>query len=139
MSQAQTNIVEDGLCTPEGVRRGPWQCFGAGSMVALMLVLTVLPGAAVFASPEAVGHISVLLQEAVRTKPDRDPREPRVGVVEHQQAVALLCVVRVRDAMTLADGSRDRAPSRACVIDHHTRSECFAAGVWLSGTPPPMG
>lgn len=119
------------------LRRGARQCFGAGSMVALLLVLTVLPAAAAFAAPEAVGQISILLHEAVRPRPDREPREPRI--VEAQREVcATFCqvsVIRGSDPTVQSGEALPGVLARPCL--HEVRCEAFAALPWLMDTPPP--
>lgn len=130
-SQTKTPTV-----ATETVRRSARQCVGAGSMVALLLVLTVMPGAAAFAAPEAVGHISILLHEVVRHKPDRDPREPRVTVAEREIAVSAVRFASSIPAVRASDVS-PAVPASAPVFAWQSRCEAFAATPWSMDTPPP--
>ncbi len=131
------------ISDPEGpvqpVQRGLRRCFGtglgAGSMVALLLVLTVLPGAAAFAAPEAMGHISIILHEVVRPKPDRDPREPGVSQSDRQSIQA----IAVASPRVLSfEQTRDESGARSQrAMSHAGRAEVFAARPWCTSTPPP--
>jgi hypothetical protein len=106
-------------------------------MVALLLVLTVLPGAAAFAAPEAVGDISVLLQEAVRSRTDREARDTRVSTVERE--VKLASSPAPTGGMAVPRGcSLDHRVSHGLVLEHRARGECFTAMPWSSDTPPPV-
>lgn len=110
---------------------------GAGSMLALLLVLSVMPGAAAFAAPEAVGHISIILHEVVRPKPDRDPRETRDT---DRQAGDVLRSPTTR-AVTAVVPNVEYAtdPGFAVDAEHRQRAEMFAACPWCASTPPPLG
>ncbi len=133
-----SSIPTDADPTPaDAVRRGARQCFGAGSMVALLLVLTVMPGAAAFAAPEAVGQIGILLQEVVRPRPDRDPREPRVVEVQHEACPQLVQVGTVlgTDTVVRKNASPSSGSERVCSVE--VRCEAFAALPWMMDTPPP--
>jgi hypothetical protein len=105
-------------------------------MVALLLVLTVMPGAAALAAPEAMGHLGIMLHEVVRPKPDRDPREPRVSVTDGQS------VERVVSAGPMEPVAGVGSEVVLCgeaplVLSHELRAEVFAARPWCLSTPPP--
>jgi hypothetical protein len=105
-------------------------------MLALLLVLSVMPGAAAFAAPEAVGHISIILHEVVRPKPDRDPREPRVVVSQ----IAVDRSVPVPRAVEWHGSGMQRGmfPLVHRERSHRSLAEVFAANPWCMSTPPPM-
>lgn len=118
-----------------GMRRCLSSGIGAGSMVALLLVLTVMPGAAAFAAPEAMGHISIILHEVVRPKPDRGPREPEVSVGEQRSAQAV--VVALPRQCSDVDLMESVAVPALRSVSHRSRAEAFAARPWCMSTPPP--
>lgn len=121
----------------ETVRRGARQCFGAGSMVALLLVLSVMPGAAALAAPEAMSHINFVLHEVVRPKPDRDPREPGVSIREvavatKSSSACAICVIQPTVDRSIGQSGRSERT-------HAERCEMFASRPWCMSTPPPAG
>lgn len=134
-----TSTIPNEVCesAADTLRRGARHCLGAGSMVALLLVLTVLPGAAAFAAPEAVGQISILLHDAVRPRPDREPREPRVVHAEREVSAALCTVGAVRGTASMVQSGEAVSGVFARVCTHGVRCEAFAALPWLMDTPPP--
>lgn len=131
-----SSVIDQPAANGKGVRHGIGAGFSAGSMVALLLVLTVMPGAAALAAPEAMGHLSVMLHEVVRPKPDRDPREPRVSVSDSQSIERAVLSGPIE---SVPDNGHDvatcgRAP---VVLAHRSRAEVFAARPWCMSTPPP--
>lgn len=131
-----SSAIDQPAATGRGVRHGIGAGFNAGSMVALLLVLTVMPGAAALAAPEAMGHLGVMLHEVVRPKPDRDPREPRVSVTDSQSVERIVFAGPIESV--LRNGSDvvlcGHAPTE---MAHRSRAEAFAARPWCMSTPPP--
>jgi|GEM_PF-2798989 len=129
--------TEPEITAPEvgSVRRGARQCFSAGSMVALLVVLGVMPGAAALAAPEAMSHINFVLHEVVRPKPDRDSREPGASIREVAVGTKSISTPATCAIEPTVDPSIEQVVP--CDLAHFRRCEMFAARAWCTSTPPP--
>lgn len=129
--------TEPEITAPEvgSVRRGARQCFSAGSMVALLVVLGVMPGAAALAAPEAMSHINFVLHEVVRPKPDRDSREPGASIREVAVGTKSISTPAICAIEPAVNPSIEQVVP--CDLAHSRRCEMFAARAWCTSTPPP--
>ena len=105
-------------------------------MVALLLVLSVMPGAAAIAAPEAMSHINFVLHEVVRPKPDRNPRDAGVSIREIAVAAKSAPARVTAVIQPTAGASPGGFAGRDCT--HAERCQAFAACPWCTSTPPPV-